>query len=159
MKQLYWAIVFGFVFCALGFAPPAQAKVKKKAVPTPTRSAVAKKSKPNASARAVLRSSTKPARVSAKAGKRGRHARVAAAPPVATWRRGQMEPTADRYKEIQQALASKGYLKSEPSGSWDAASQDAMRRFQADQKLDQSGTITARSLSALGLGAPPAAPQ
>lgn len=98
------------------------------------------------------KASGKVVRVSGKAGKRGRHLRTAATPPVATWRRGQMEPSPDRYREIQQALASKGYLKSEPSGSWDPQSQDALRRFQADQKLDQSGTITAKSLIALGLG-------
>ncbi len=54
--------------------------------------------------------------------------------------------------EIQKALADRGYLKNEPSGVWDAASQDAMRTFQADQKLDPSGKLTAASLIALGLG-------
>ncbi|HZL56937.1 MAG TPA: peptidoglycan-binding domain-containing protein [Bryobacteraceae bacterium] len=61
-------------------------------------------------------------------------------------------PSADRYKEIQQALASKGYLKSEPTGVWDAHSVDAMRQFQSDRKLDPSGKLTAASLIDLGLG-------
>ena len=61
-------------------------------------------------------------------------------------------PTSDRYKEIQQALASKGYLKSEPSGVWDADSVAAMRQFQTDRKLDPSGKLTAASLIDLGLG-------
>jgi len=64
----------------------------------------------------------------------------------------QAVPTADRYKEIQQALASKGYLKSEPTGVWDAGSVDAMKRFQADQKQDPTGKLTAASLIDLGLG-------
>src|SRR5580658_2978516 len=56
--------------------------------------------------------------------------------PVATVRqRGQMAPTPDRYREIQTALAQKGYLTGEPSGVWDADSADAMKRFQTDQKL------------------------
>jgi hypothetical protein len=65
---------------------------------------------------------------------------------------GQLAPTPDRYKEIQQALADRGYLKAEPSGVWDAQSQDAMRAFQTDQKLEPSGKLTAAALIALGLG-------
>jgi hypothetical protein len=66
--------------------------------------------------------------------------------------RSQAAPTPDRYREIQQALVAKGYLKSEPSGVWDADTQEAMRRFQADQKLDETGKINALSLISLGLG-------
>ena len=64
----------------------------------------------------------------------------------------QLTPTPDRYKEIQKALADRGYLKNEPTGTWDSASQEALRKFQNDQKLDPSGKITAASLIALGLG-------
>jgi peptidoglycan hydrolase-like protein with peptidoglycan-binding domain len=67
----------------------------------------------------------------------------------------QAAPTAERYKEIQQALASKGYLKSEPSGVWDADSVAAMRQFQTDRKLDPSGKLTAAALIDLGLGPHP----
>jgi hypothetical protein len=72
---------------------------------------------------------------------------------VTTWRNRQLSPTSDRYKEIQQALYEKGYLKSEPSGVWDNDSQAAMTRFQTDQKLPSTGRITAASLIGLGLGA------
>ena len=74
-------------------------------------------------------------------------------PPVTSWRTRQMNPTPDRYKEIQQALVDKGYLKSEPNGVWDADSVAAMTRFQNDQKLPATGKITAASLIGLGLGA------
>jgi Putative peptidoglycan binding domain len=70
----------------------------------------------------------------------------------------QAAPSSDRYKEIQQALASKGYLKSEPSGVWDADSVAAMRQFQTDRKLDPSGKLTAASLIDLGLGPKPETP-
>ena len=73
--------------------------------------------------------------------------------PAATWRTRQQEPTPDRYKEIQQALVDKGYLKGEPTGVWDADSAAAMQRFQQDQKLTPSGKINAPSLIGLGLGA------
>jgi hypothetical protein len=64
----------------------------------------------------------------------------------------QTQPTPERYKEIQQALASKGYLTSEPSGAWNQESADAMRRFQQDQNINPSGKIDSLSLIALGLG-------
>ena len=75
------------------------------------------------------------------------------APPAATWRTRQQAPTPDRYKEIQQALVDKGYLKGEPTGVWDADSAGAMQRFQQDQKMTPTGKINAPSLIGLGLGA------
>lgn len=71
---------------------------------------------------------------------------------AATWQSRQMAPTPDRYREIQQALIDKGYLKSEANGVWDAPSQDALRQFQTDQKLSPTGKLSAASLIALGLG-------
>jgi len=64
----------------------------------------------------------------------------------------QQAPTADRYREIQQALATKGYLHGEPNGAWGADSADALKRFQADQNLMPDGKINSLSLIALGLG-------
>lgn len=64
----------------------------------------------------------------------------------------QQAPTPDRYKEIQQALASKGYFKGEPTGEWGADSADALKRFQADQNLMPDGKLNSLSLIALGLG-------
>jgi len=74
-------------------------------------------------------------------------------PPAATWRTRQQAPTPERYKEIQQALVDKGYLKGEPTGVWDADSASAMQRFQQDQKLTPTGKVNAPSLIGLGLGA------
>jgi len=62
------------------------------------------------------------------------------------------QPTSDRFREIQDALAAKGYLKTPSTGVWDKDSIDAMQRFQQDQKLEATGKLTARSLGALGLG-------
>jgi peptidoglycan hydrolase-like protein with peptidoglycan-binding domain len=63
-----------------------------------------------------------------------------------------MTPTPDRYRDIQQALVEKGYLKSEPNGVWDTQSSDALRQFQTDQKLSPTGKISSASLIGLGLG-------
>jgi len=63
-----------------------------------------------------------------------------------------MAPTPDRYKEIQDALAKKGYLHGEATGTWDQESADALRRFQQDQNLQPSGKLNSLSIIALGLG-------
>lgn len=64
----------------------------------------------------------------------------------------QTTPTPERYQEIQQALASKGYYHGEVNGTWGADSIDALKRFQADQSLMPDGKISSLSLIALGLG-------
>ena len=70
-----------------------------------------------------------------------------------TWRNRQLAPTPARYKEIQDALVAKGYLKPEDVGSgWNQNSVDALKRFQGEQNLDASGKINSLSLIALGLG-------
>ena len=68
------------------------------------------------------------------------------------YRPAPMAPTPERTKEIQSALAQKGYLSGEPSGTWDADSTAAMKRFQKDQNLDADGKFNSLSLIALGLG-------
>jgi peptidoglycan hydrolase-like protein with peptidoglycan-binding domain len=64
----------------------------------------------------------------------------------------QLAPTKDRYQQIQQALAGKGYYAGEPNGVWGSDSMDALKRFQADQNLTPDGKLTSLSLIALGLG-------
>jgi len=64
----------------------------------------------------------------------------------------QQAPSPERYKEIQQALASKGYLQGDPTGEWGPDSVDALKRFQTDQNLMPDGKIGSLSLIALGLG-------
>jgi len=66
--------------------------------------------------------------------------------------RAPQQPSQERYKEIQQALAAKGYFNTEPDGNWGPASIEALRRFQRDQNLVEDGKIGSLSLIALGLG-------
>jgi hypothetical protein len=75
--------------------------------------------------------------------------------PVVRHSTAQQAPTSDRYREIQDALATQGYLKTPSNGVWDKDSMDAMQRFQTDKGLEATGKLTARSLSALGLGPKP----
>jgi hypothetical protein len=69
-----------------------------------------------------------------------------------TWRARQQAPTPDRYKQIQEALAAKGYLNATPSGVWNGESAEALRRFQSEQNLEPTGKLNSLSLIALGLG-------
>jgi peptidoglycan hydrolase-like protein with peptidoglycan-binding domain len=66
--------------------------------------------------------------------------------------RGQARPTAARIREIQSALNREGALAEEPTGRWDAATVQAMTKFQADKGLDATGKIDALTLQKLGLG-------
>lgn len=72
--------------------------------------------------------------------------------PVVAHRYAPQQPSLARYKEIQQALADKGYFKNEPDGTWGSASIEALKRFQHDQNLVEDGKIGSLSLIALGLG-------
>ncbi len=73
--------------------------------------------------------------------------------PATTWRNRQLAPSPERYKEIQDALVAKGYLRPEDEGAgWNQASMDALKRFQVEQNIEASGKINSLSLIALGLG-------
>jgi hypothetical protein len=122
--------------------PPAKKTVAKK-------SAAKKKATP-ARKGAVTASSRKPGAATRSASSRGKKT---TGKRGTTWRNRQMSPTPDRYREIQGALASKGYLKPEDAtGTWNQTSADAMKKFQAEQNLDSNGKINSLSLIALGLG-------
>lgn len=64
----------------------------------------------------------------------------------------QTHPTPERYKEIQQTLADKGYFKGEVNGIWGSDSTEALKRFQSDHKLPDDGKLNSLSLIQLGLG-------
>ena len=64
----------------------------------------------------------------------------------------QREPAPERYKEIQQSLADKGYFAGPVNGAWGSDSVEALKRFQRDQNIGDDGKIGSLSLIALGLG-------
>lgn len=66
--------------------------------------------------------------------------------------RGQKAPTADRIREIQDALSREGALDGKPSGKWDATTVEAMKKFQGNHGLNPTGKIDAVTLEKLGLG-------
>ncbi len=106
--------------------------------------AAKKKTAPKSSAKAAVSSKV----VSSKKAisKKGAAKQIVRRPPL------QQQPTAERYREIQQALAEKGYFSGPVDGAWGPESVESLKRFQKDQNLDVDGKIGALSLMALGLG-------
>jgi peptidoglycan hydrolase-like protein with peptidoglycan-binding domain len=123
-----------FVFVALAWSAQPVAPAKK----TPGKTSAASKT-----------TATRAPVASSKTGKKA----LASRRPAATWRNRQLAPTPERYRQIQEALAAKGYLRPEDAtGSWNQTSVDALKRFQSEQKIESNGKINSLSLIALGLG-------
>jgi murein L,D-transpeptidase YcbB/YkuD len=135
---------------ALSLAAAQTTAAKQKAAPKSTKATAAH------AAPAAVKSKAGPAKSSAirtgaskstvKTGTKSKRVVVARRPLL------QMQPSPDRYKEIQQALSDKGYFRGTPDGAWNGESVDALKRFQKDQNLDPDGKIGSLSLMALGLG-------
>jgi hypothetical protein len=129
-------------------APKGKTAAKKTAAKKSTKS-TAKSSKPapkvasgKQSASAKQPSSKKPS------GKR-----TSAKTASSSYRRStQREPAPERYKEIQQSLADKGYFKGPVNGTWNSDSVEALKRFQRDENIGDDGKLGSLSLIALGLG-------
>ncbi|MGH9547305.1 MAG: peptidoglycan-binding domain-containing protein [Terriglobales bacterium] len=71
---------------------------------------------------------------------------------VSSRRHGQLKIDAARAREIQEALIREHYLDGAPSGTWDAKSQSAMQRYQANHGWQSKSVPDSRALIKLGLG-------
>jgi hypothetical protein len=65
---------------------------------------------------------------------------------------GQQAIDPERATEIQQALIREHYLSGEASGRWDAVTEAAMQKYQADQGWQTKLMPDSRALKKLGLG-------
>ena len=109
----------------------------------------AKASTSKSSTSKALTSKSKSKGTKAAAGKKSTSAKTAAA----RYRRStQKEPVPERYQEIQQSLADKGYFAGPVNGTWGPDSVEALKRFQRDQNIGDDGKLGSLSLIALGLG-------
>ena len=70
----------------------------------------------------------------------------------ASRKRGQQKIDGQRAEQIQEALIREHYLSGKPSGTWDAATQQAMQKYQADNGWQSKTTPDSRALIKLGLG-------
>lgn len=140
--------LFALIFPLFVWFPLLDAAPKKSSAP-PGRRAPAKKS---ASSKSASKSAKgKPAAASNRKKSRARR-RVARST-------GQRQPEPGRIKEIQSALASRGY-DVEPNGVWDARSIAALKQFQEANNISNftgKGKLDSLTLIALGLGPNPGA--
>jgi hypothetical protein len=159
MQRVLGLMVMAAALSAQPPAHPAQPKPKPKSSASATARTGTTRTgaKPAASETAGAKSTTKSAAAKTRStasrrlvnGRWVTAARRPAAPPKPV---GQQRPEADRYQEIQKALQERGYFKGEPNGEWADDSADALKRFQADQKLSNDGKINSLTLIGLGLG-------
>jgi hypothetical protein len=66
--------------------------------------------------------------------------------------RGQQKIDSDRAQAIQEALIREHYLSGEATGTWNQSSEEAMRRYQADNGWQSKTVPDSRALIKLGLG-------
>jgi hypothetical protein len=66
--------------------------------------------------------------------------------------RGQQKIDGERAQAIQEALIREHYLNGDASGTWNQASEEAMRRYQADHGWQSKTVPDSRALISLGLG-------
>ena len=140
------------LFAGWGISAQSTSTAKKHASPSKSKST---KRKSTAKKPAATASSTKsaPATTSSTAHRRASSKTTKRTPAKTAVRRStQQQPTPDRYKEIQQALAERGYFNGPVDGQWGPESVDALKRFQREQNLTEDGKIGSLSLIALGLG-------
>jgi hypothetical protein len=71
----------------------------------------------------------------------------------ASWKKkGQQGINSERATQIQQALIREKYLTGEPTGTWDARTQAALVKYQADNGWQSKVVPDSRALIKLGLG-------
>jgi peptidoglycan hydrolase-like protein with peptidoglycan-binding domain len=72
--------------------------------------------------------------------------------PKAKKLRGQQAIAPERVTQIQEALIREHYMSGDATGSWDATTQAAMQKFQADQGWQTRLMPDSRAIKKLGLG-------
>ncbi len=92
-------------------------------------------------------------KTSSKSAKHTTHRRSKRKPVKTSWKKkGQQGITPERATQIQQALIRENYLTGEPSGTWDATTQAAMMKYQADHGWQTKEIPDSRAIIKLGLG-------
>src|SRR5260370_21001585 len=98
-------------------------------------------------------SPTNPGQASATQAKKSKHRSSARSrAKKGSKKRGQAAIDSGRARQIQTALIREHYVQGQPSGTWDAATQAAMKRYQADQGWQSQQIPDSRALIKIGLG-------
>jgi len=121
--------------------------------------AAATTSTPAATTKSSTKSSTQKSNTATSASKKKSGAKTHTASTAkhssrkkSTRARGQQKIDSERAEAIQEALIREHYLSGEATGSWNQASEEAMRRYQADHGWQSKEVPDSRALIKLGLG-------
>jgi len=107
-----------------------------------SKAAVSTAAKQNPSSSATVKSNSAKSKTTSSKKKKKKSTKV----------RGQQKIDSQRTQEIQEALIREHYLKGDPTGTWNQATEDALRRFQADNGWQSKTVPDSRALIKLGLG-------
>jgi hypothetical protein len=143
-KALLGAVCALMLGCAL--ALPASAQDSSSGSST-QKSTTAKKTTPASTKTQTSSSSSAAKKTSSKTRTTGKRSRKKSARV-----RGQQKIDSGRAQEIQEALIREHYLTGTPTGTWNQASEDAMRRYQEDNGWQSKEVPDSRALIKLGLG-------
>lgn len=75
------------------------------------------------------------------------------AAPASSSQSSQQAVSPDMVRDVQRSLGAKGYNAGTPDGVYGASTEQALRKFQRDQKLSATGQLDTQTLAALGLTA------
>jgi len=139
------ALIAGCALASMAATTQNSAADSKSQTSTATKKPAAKKTTATRTHASSTTSSTKKPLRKTATGKRSTHKK-----PVRA--RGQQKIDNDRAQEIQEALIREHYMTGEATGTWNAASEEAMRRYQADHGWQSKTVPDARALIKLGLG-------
>ena len=142
-KQLFRTAAVAALLCTFAFTettPAASSKSSKK--PAAQKSSAAAHSSATTHKTSTSGKSKKSStRTVSRKGKRSKSSR-----------RGQQKIDNTRTVQIQEALIKQHYLSGEPSGKWDASTEEALRKLQADNGWQNKTVPDSRALIKLGLG-------
>jgi len=127
---------------------PADSAAKK---PATSKTAAGKDQKP-ASTAATVSGSTKSASSTHRASTHLASTKSRSRKKKSLGARGQQKIDSDRARSIQEALIREHYMSGQATGTWNQASEDAMRKYQADQGWQSKTVPDSRALIKLGLG-------
>lgn len=137
--------------CATAMAAQASPQTSAGAAPTnqaPTSKSSASTQKTHTGTASSGSKSTGASHTASSAGKRPTSRRKKTVRTV----RGQQKIDSDRTQAIQEALIREHYLSGEATGQWTQATEDALRRYQADHGWQSKSVPDSRALIKLGLG-------
>ena len=138
--RYFVAIVVSLLLAAGAFGFPGSPAKPSPAKPSPAKASPAKKVSRSGKKAPVAKRKRSRSKTRRRAYHRGRRRRAI---------RGQVAPTAQRVREIQQALTRSGHYHGKLTGKLDPATVAALADFQEAQCLARSGKLTAWTLKKL----------